>query len=97
MAMSGRYRHKVEWIQPDGSSAGTTRAYVKGVNAREAEIAGLDTGVIGLTIRIRQSENSIRPTTRWKANHGERQYNIAGSFDPTGKGRELNVIAVEGV
>lgn len=97
MALSGRYRHVVEWENRDGVSQGTARAHVRGSNANEAEIAGLDAGIVGITIRIRQSTDGVRPGPGWGAIHGNRRYNVKGSFDPTGKGRELSVVALEAV
>lgn len=94
MALSGRYRHSVEWLDGADASQGSTRAHIRGVNAREAEIAGLDTGLVAVSIRMR-AHPTIRPAARWTAVHGSTRYSIQGSYDPTGKGRELVVVGVE--
>lgn len=94
MALAGRLRHVVEWFDREGESQGSTRAHVRGVSAREAEIAGLDVGLVGVSIRLR-SHPTVRPGPGWRAQHGDESYAVQGSFDPTGKGRELIAVAVE--
>lgn len=94
MAISGRYRHVLAWRNREGVAQGETRAHVRGTSALEAEIAGLDSGVVGITIRMRQHP-TISPGPGWEASHDGRTYHVKGSYDPTGKRRDITVIAVE--
>lgn len=95
MAISGRYRHVVRWDDRDGTDRGTTRAHIRGTSAGESEIAGLDTGVVGVTLKIRTHPGTVHPGVGWTAHHGDRVLRVKGSYDPVGRGHELTVIAVE--
>lgn len=96
MALAGRLRHRVEWLDRDETSHGTTYAQVRGTNASEAELLGLDTGLVGISIRMREHP-TISPGPGWTAVHGARRYNVSGSYDPVGRNRERVVVAVEAV
>lgn len=94
MAFAGRLRHVLMLTAPDDTEH-KFRAAVRGANATESEVAGLDTGVVGYSIRIRQSPNGARPGPRWTTMFRGRKLLVQGSYDPTGKGRELVLIALE--
>lgn len=95
MTIAGRLRHVVELRDRDGASQGTVRAHIRGTTANEAEIAGLDTGTVGLSIRMRTWRGGPVPRAGWTAIHGGRELAVKGSFDPTGAGRDLVMIALE--
>lgn len=94
MALAGQFRHKLTFTDPDGTTH-EKRAAVRALNADDADVLGLETGVVGYLIRIRQSPNGPRPGPQWTTEFRARKLLVQNSYDPTGKGRELLVAATE--
>lgn len=94
MALAGMLRHKIVFTDTGGVEY-TKRAALRGLNAAEAEIFGLDVGTVGYSIRVRHSANGPRPGPRWTAAWKGRKLLVAGSYEPTVMGRELVVVATE--
>ena len=93
--LSGRLRHKVDFVDEDGNRHDGVRAQVRGIGTTESELAGMEAGEVTNIVMMRQSPNTIKPNARWTMFHAGREYRVRGAYDPKGQNRDWMIYAQE--